>query len=100
QDYDARWQLLCAAFEVDTTQQMQRLAADALSKVYRAYSFEFDSEGRVRSHDISTLDPGSEDERVAGWGGLTAFSSRFGEVVREAANEAVSRKSQQPEDSP
>ncbi|MDX9723220.1 MAG: AAA family ATPase, partial [Myxococcota bacterium] len=75
QDYDARWQLLCAAFEVDTTQQMQRLAADALSKDYRAYSFEFDSEGRVRSHDISTLDPGSEDERVAGWGGLTAFSS-------------------------
>ena len=37
--------------------------------------------------DISKLDPGSEDDRMSGWGGLTAFSSRFGDAVRAAVNE-------------
>jgi energy-coupling factor transporter ATP-binding protein EcfA2 len=90
-DYNARWQRVCEAFEVKPATQMQKLAESALSKEYRAYSFDFDAEGRVNSHDISTLDPGSDDERIAGWGGLTAFSSRFGEVVRNAANEAFAR---------
>jgi hypothetical protein len=30
----------------------------------------------------------AEDERIAGWGGLTGFSSRFGDVVRKAVNES------------
>lgn len=39
---------------------------------------------------ISDLDPSSssENENIAGWGGLTEYSSRFGEVVRRAVNES------------
>lgn len=97
QEYRARWQLVCHAFGVPSSAQMRHVAQDALTKDYRAYSFEFDADGRVQTHDISTLDPGSDDERVAGWGGLTAFSSRFGEVVRDAVNEAEARRDERPE---
>lgn len=87
QTHHARWQLVCDAFDVPRSQQMQRVAESALVKDYRAYSLDFDGRGRVMSVDISGLDPESPDERIAGWGGLTAYSSRFGDVVREAVNE-------------
>jgi hypothetical protein len=48
----------------------------------------FGTDDRVRSRDISTLDPEAEDEGEAGWGGLTGFSSNFGDAVRIAVNEA------------
>lgn len=87
-NYHARWQLICDAFEVPRSQQMQRLAKAALEKDYRAHLLDFNASGKVRSIDISTLDPGAEDERVAGWGGLTTYASRFGDAVRTAVNEA------------
>lgn len=87
QTHHARWQLVCDAFDVPRSQQMQRVAESALVKDYRAYSLDFDGRGRVVSVDISKLDPESPDERIAGLGGLTAYSSRFGDVVREAVNE-------------
>lgn len=86
QDHDARWQLVCEAFDVDA-RAMQQVAKAALEKDYRAYLLRFDSDGAVTSTDISTLDPGDEDEGVAGWGGLTEYSSRFGDVVRRSVNE-------------
>lgn len=73
------------------------LVLDLLWRGYRSRSrpipltyhhLAFGNDGRVRSADISDLDPGSEDERVAGWGGLTEFSSRFGDAVRKAVNES------------
>jgi hypothetical protein len=84
----ARSQLVCEAFGVPHSQTMRPVAKAALEKDYRAHLLEFDDSGRVRSMDITSLDPGSEDERIAGWGGLTTFSSRFGDAVREAVNEA------------
>jgi hypothetical protein len=89
-EHGASWQLVCKAFDVKPTQQMQPVAESALGKEYSAYFLAFDEEGKVRSKDISTLDPSSEDERVAGWGGLTEYSSRFGDAVRTAVNEAES----------
>lgn len=86
-EYKARWQLVCQAFGVKTG-PMQQVAKSALDKNYKAFLFEFTEEGKVNSVDISDLDPGSEDERVSGWGGLTAYSSRFAEVVRTAVNES------------
>lgn len=88
QTYRGRWQLVCDAFGVPYSQQMQRLAEAALRKDYRASLFDFGPDGRVTSLDISSLDPGAEDERIAGWGGLTSYASRFGEAVRTAANES------------
>lgn len=84
---DARPELVCEAFNVGNSQQMRRVAEAALTKDYRVHALAFEDDGKVYSTDISDLDPGSENEKVAGWGGLTEFSSRFGEAVREAVNE-------------
>lgn len=88
--HGAVWQLVCDAFDVRASQQLQRVAEAALQKDYRVHLFEFDNDGRVSSKDISNLDPDAEDESEAGWGGLTAFSSRFGEAVRRAVNDSAS----------
>jgi energy-coupling factor transporter ATP-binding protein EcfA2 len=86
--HHARWQLVCDAFGVPTSNAMQLLAKEAISKDYRAHLLQFDGAGKVTSVEISALDPSSEDERIAGWGGLTEYSSRFGDAVRKAVNEA------------
>jgi hypothetical protein len=88
QEHQARWQLVCQAFGVQSTQQLRQVAAAALDKDYRVYLLAFDDDGKVNSTDISELDPGAEDERMSGWGGLTEFSSRFGDAVRGAVNES------------
>lgn len=84
----ARWQLVCEAFDVKLVAQMRHVAEAALLKDYRAHLLEFDAKGRVKAKEISGLDPSSDDEREAGWGGLTGYSSRFGDAVRKAVNEA------------
>lgn len=86
-EQEARWQLVCEAFDVPPSQQMRRVATAALDRDYRVHHLTFGDDGKVRSADISSLDPDAEDERVSGWGGLTAFSSRFGDAVRTAVNE-------------
>lgn len=89
-EYDARWQLVCDAFGVSQSQQQQLkpVAVAALKKRYSVYVLAFESDGKVRSKDISSLDPDDEDGAISGWGGLTEFSSRFGDVVRRAVNES------------
>jgi len=86
--HNARWQLVCDAFDVPQSQQMQRVAEAALEKDYRAHLLQFGTDGKVTSIEISALDPSSEDERIAGWGGLTEYSSCFGDAVRKAVNES------------
>lgn len=88
--HDARWQLVCDAFGVHHPAQMKEVAKSALDKDYRAHVLQFESDGQVISKDISELDPSSEDESISGWGGLTEYSSRFGDAVRKAVNEAGS----------
>jgi hypothetical protein len=58
-------------------------------KDYRVHLLAFDGDGKVRAQDISGLDPSADNESEAGWGGLTGFSSRFGEAVRAAVNESA-----------
>lgn len=58
-----------------------RAAGMALEKSYRVYYFE--RGGEVR--DISSLDPGAEDPSEAGWGGLSEFSGRVGNIVAKVA---------------
>ena len=70
--------ILCAAIWVDTGLAEPHLLS-------------FGEDGMVTSKDISSLDPGDEDEEVSSWGGLTGFGSRFAEVVRQAANGQVRR---------
>lgn len=84
QENKARWQLVCEAFGVEPSQQMRKVAKAALEKSYRTFLMAYGDDGKVRSSDISTLDPGDDNDLIAGWGGLTEFSSRFGDVVRES----------------
>jgi len=86
----ARWQLVCDAFGVEKESRtaLKKVAEAALEKELRTHLLSFDARGAVRSKDISELDPGDEDDDVSGWGGLAGFSSRFGDVVRRAANES------------
>lgn len=84
--HEASWKLVCEAFGVSPSAEMRPVAEAALSKDYRAHYLAFGEDGKVRSQDISTLDAGSDDEGISGWGGLTAFSSRFGATVRRAVN--------------
>ena len=66
----------------------KNLAEKALKSDLKTYYFSRD--GTVR--DISNLDPGADDITEAGWGGLTEFSGKVGDVVAEvAARNAVDR---------
>lgn len=49
-------------------------------------TYYFTRDGKV--HDISGLDPGSDDRGEWGWGGLTEFSSHVGKVVANVAGRA------------
>ncbi|MBI5511017.1 MAG: AAA family ATPase [Deltaproteobacteria bacterium] len=87
QECHARPALVCEAFAVRPTGALTQVAESALTKNYKVHFLEFGSDNRVTSRDISRLDPDAADEAEAGWGGLTGFSSRFGDVVRKAVNE-------------
>jgi hypothetical protein len=83
-EHHAGWQRVCEAFDIKNSTPMRGVAEAALLKDYRSYALEFDHQGKVTSRDISKLDPESEDPTEAGWGGLTDYSSRFGDAVRTA----------------
>ncbi len=59
----------------------QGLAENILGSSFKTYYFSRD--GSVS--DISSLDPGSDNVVEGGWGGLTEFSSRVGDVVAQVA---------------
>ena len=65
-----------------STKKTHTLAKAALGSRLRTYYFARD--GKVR--DISALNPGSDDAAESGWGGLTEFSGKVGDVVSEVAN--------------
>ena len=88
-EHKARWQLVCDAFNVSANQALRKVAESALRKSYAVHYLEFQGDGGVVSRDISGLDPERDDDAESGWGGLTAFSSRFGDAVRAAVNEDV-----------
>lgn len=91
-EHSAKWQFLSDAFYVTRSQSVHKVMEHALASSYRVFFLEMNSRTRrVRAKDISNLDPESTDDAEANWGGLTGFSSQFGEAVRAAVNEAESR---------
>lgn len=68
--------------ELRSTPRTKQLAASALESDFRTYYFARD--GKVQ--DISCLDPGSENAAEGGWGGLTEFSGKVGDIVADVAN--------------
>lgn len=90
----ARWQLVCEGFGLKATPQLRPVAERILKKELSLKTFvmEFGADGKVRSKDISNLDPGADDESEAGWGGLTGFTTRFSDAVRMAVAEDEARE--------
>jgi hypothetical protein len=62
---------------------LRGIAEAALEMQYRVTNFAF-VDGGVVTQDISELDPGSSDDAIAGWGGLSGLSGRIADVVSEA----------------
>lgn len=77
-------------FSLRSSPSTKSLAQTALAKQMRVHYFQRD--GIVR--DISTLDPGAEDGATAGWGGLSEFSGRVGDIVARVV--ARNRQEAQP----
>ncbi|MDD4836606.1 MAG: AAA family ATPase, partial [Dethiosulfovibrio sp.] len=67
---------------------ISKMITQALGLHFRTYSFYYEGD-RVHSKDISSLDPGDDDEIVAGWGGLAAYSGRVSDVVAEAVRMSI-----------
>jgi hypothetical protein len=61
------------------------IAQAALQKRYTITHFGPGERGQVLTTDISSLDPGSSNPIVEGWGGLSGLSGRIGDIVAEAA---------------
>lgn len=83
---------LLEVFDVRKTDPMKGVAQEAIRRMARVYYF--DRDGRTR--DISNLDPGSQDETEAGWGGLSEFSGRVNDVVAKVVNENPNPASPSP----
>lgn len=64
-------------FSLPPTSPTKSIAADALQRQVKVYYFQRD--GMVQ--DISRLDPSADSTAESGWGGLSEFSGRVGEVV-------------------
>lgn len=65
-------------------QLMQKLMEKIVKKDFRTYYFTYAKDFKVISKDISTLDPGSEDLQISGWGGLSSYSGHAADIVAEA----------------
>jgi hypothetical protein len=82
-------------FDLQAAGGGKTLAENALKKTYKVYYFKRD--GVVQ--DISQLDPGSESIEEAGWGGLSEFSGRVGEVIAEVVNRKPPKRVRTPKTS-
>jgi hypothetical protein len=70
-------------FNTRKTDPMKEMADAVLGKIARVYYFD---QKTGRSHNISGLDPGSEEASEAGWGGLSEFSGHVADVVAKVVN--------------
>ena len=73
--------VLLDVFAAPKTQQMQKLAADVMTKTQKVYYFD---RATGVAKDISALDPNTEEEGEGGWGGLSEFSGRANQAVARA----------------
>ena len=55
------------------------------TKQIKTYFFQRNSDGKVSTDDISSLDVNDDDTIVSEWGGLSSFASKASEVVSKYA---------------
>jgi hypothetical protein len=78
-EHDASPDQVLALFDAQPDAQLRKIAESALKKKTQAYYFAPDG----ITHDITKLDPGSDNPAEASWGGLGEFSGRVADVVAE-----------------
>ncbi len=74
-------------FELKSNPTTKQIAESALTKDYSVFFFERDKPAR----DISSLDPGSEDEAISNWGDLNGFASRSADIVARVVSRELQR---------
>jgi hypothetical protein len=75
-------------FDLPDSSGMRKVFNSVLfDKVVRSFYFEPGEKG-VTTRDISSLDPFSEDDSIADWGGITQFSSRASDVISRLMQES------------
>ena len=74
-------------FKLGANEVTRNIANSALEKDYGVYFFE---RGKA-VQDISTLNPGSENEAISNWGDLNGFSTRSVDVVSQVVNRQFSK---------
>jgi hypothetical protein len=67
-------------FQLSKTEETRQWASGVLGKSQKVYYFDR-NDGIVK--DISDLDPDAEENGQSGWGGLTEFEGRVGNIVAE-----------------
>lgn len=77
-----RYDALNEIFNVPEGSPVREMLEGFFNKTIKTYYFRrSNGNGRVVSHDISSLDVTATDNIIAEWGGLSEFSSRVSEVV-------------------
>lgn len=84
QKYQAQVRDVLRLLSLKSAVHTRRLADTILSKNLKVKTYFFARDASVQ--DISDLDPGNADAAEAGWGGLTEFSGRAGDIVAEVVS--------------
>ena len=71
-------------FELKSNPTTFQIANNALLKDYFVYFFERGESAQ----DISSLDPGSENEAISNWGDLNGFADRSADIVADVVSKA------------
>jgi energy-coupling factor transporter ATP-binding protein EcfA2 len=79
--YNAPADELFELFSIPKSNEIKKIFENIIAeKTFKTYSFQRKEDG-IYSKDISSLDASSDDENIADWGGLSAFSSKAVDVV-------------------
>ena len=66
-------------------EQEKDMTNEVSTKTIKTYFFQRDSNGKVSTKDISSLDVDDDDTIISEWGGLSSFASKASEVVSKYA---------------
>jgi energy-coupling factor transporter ATP-binding protein EcfA2 len=78
---DRKEDALFKLFNIRKTQASRQLFDGLFDKTLSTYYFSRAASGKVESTDISSLDAGSDNQAISGWGGLSQFSADAADVV-------------------
>lgn len=82
---DRKEDALFKLFNIRKTQASRQLFDSLFDKTLSTYYFSRAASGKVESTDISSLDAGSDNQAISGWGGLSQFSADAADVVYKYA---------------